>query len=83
MFKDHFKPRCNNMHRGIFSKAVVLHGLPLFRIWKGRKDNIRMPQECKHCPQGRNCLNGRFCEALNIYVEYKKEKPCKYESSGI
>nr|DAD63777.1 MAG TPA: hypothetical protein [Caudoviricetes sp.] len=36
-----------------------------------------MSTECNHCEHGKNCLNGRYCKLLNIYVEYKHYSPCK------
>lgn len=31
---------------------------------------------CARCREGRNLVNGRFCEHLAHYVEYAKQPPC-------
>ena len=32
---------------------------------------------CKDCPEGRNCLNGRYCLRLKRYVEYSSVPLCR------
>ena len=29
-----------------------------------------MNDECRSCPHGRNCINGRWCEEIKNYVQY-------------
>lgn len=36
-----------------------------------------MNDECRICPYGRNCINGRWCEKVRKYVQYAKTKLCE------
>lgn len=36
--------------------------------------NSRICDKCKHC---RKCINGRVCEIINEYVEYRTITKCK------
>nr|DAE08314.1 MAG TPA: hypothetical protein [Siphoviridae sp. ctnsL8] len=36
-----------------------------------------MTTECKTCSNGINCINGRFCAKLKMYVQHKCYSPCK------
>lgn len=40
------------------------------------------PHTCDGCSDLQNCINGRYCLSLNIYVEWIKDegKPCRPES---
>lgn len=37
-----------------------------------------MNDECRSCPHGRNCINGRWCEEIKKYVQYANKPLCKY-----
>lgn len=32
---------------------------------------------CNKCAKGRNCVNGRFCTVMGMYVEHREEPPCE------
>lgn len=33
--------------------------------------------DCKKCTHGINCINGRWCQVLRMYVEHKVINNCK------
>ena len=35
-----------------------------------------MNDACRVCVHGKNCINGRWCDKLKSYVEYKEEIMC-------
>lgn len=35
------------------------------------------PPECQSCEYGRNCINGRWCAKLRVYVEYSNKVKCE------
>nr|DAS53448.1 MAG TPA: hypothetical protein [Caudoviricetes sp.] len=36
-----------------------------------------MPGQCETCTEAYNCINGRFCKKLKMYVQHKCYSPCK------
>lgn len=36
-----------------------------------------MNMKCETCQYGRNCINGRWCEKLKIYVQYFSKPKCE------
>lgn len=42
------------------------------------KEGVRqMNIICNKCAKGRNCVNGRFCTVMGVYVEHHEEPPCE------
>lgn len=36
-----------------------------------------MSHHCANCPKGRNCINGKWCVQLGVYVQYMSSAPCQ------
>ena len=43
---------------------------------------IHPPEECRHCKNALNCINGIFCTKTNIYVEYQNTPLCHSTNKG-
>lgn len=41
-----------------------------------------MNEQCRACADGRDCINGRWCEKLKKYVQYTVKILCKDDNQG-